>query len=372
MATSLTNDPARNTFTATPGWRPRPLAQRTREDRVAALIADPTFNPGQPAAAGTAAMPVMESVMGTGQLPPVIGPGAVAMPQPAQPSRREATPAPAPSPLLASPSGLAALVTGNRDAIAAERDFTRNIAPNLPRADLPDEVNASRQAYMDQLVATRAGMAPSQNVRDLLAAPPDLSMDAAGRPVLRQNAASVAAAVSGRTNQAMDSARVAELAQGYADSQTPQPRPGSLTLPSGRVIEGITDPTGNFRVIEPDRPARENLSDVGRLIAERDAAVAADRFDVAQIYDDRIRRMTSEGQAGGAPTTITVAGVPITIGGAPGAPAMPAPAAPSAARPTPPATPAPAPAQNFTPGQRVRQGNTVYQFDGTNWNPVAQ
>jgi hypothetical protein len=162
--------------------------------------------------------------------------------------------------------------------------------------------------------------------------------------------------------------RIARLAERANPRAPGQPSPGSLTLPSGRVIEGITDPTGNFRVIEPDRPARENLSDVGRLIAERDAAVAADRFDVAQIYDERIRRMTSDGQAGGAPTTITVAGVPITIGGA-GTPApVTTPPAPRAATPA----PAAAPAQNFTPGQRVRQGNTVYQFDGTNWNPVTQ
>lgn len=240
------------------------------------------------------------------------------------------------------PTNPGAIAAGARQAYQgaqATQQFNRQIAPNLPSALLPAEVNANRFAYLNQLAAQAAG-GPSVQTNDMLAAPAVRSTGPGGRPSLTQNPASLMAAAQGLTPQAWNQSRTAQLANAYAESQTPQPRPMSITLPSGAKVEGYTDPNGNFSRVAPAKEAAPDLTQLGKLYAERDAAVQSGRFDIAQAYDDTIKNYIAKGgKEAPVDPAAAAAFVASLMGVKPATPPAATPASP-AAQPAPAAAPA--------------------------------
>jgi hypothetical protein len=276
------------------------------------------FRPGvQPAAnIGTLADALAAQQLQAQQAPaaPASGPGAQ-LPAPVN---------------VNNPAAVAYLAQQAQSTAVNTKAFNRQIAPNLPSALLPDEVNASRYAYLNQLASAAAG-GPSVQTNDMLAAAPMLTTAANGRRTLSQNPASLMAAANGLTPQAWNQQRTTELANRYAESQTPQPRASTLSFEGGTKINILTDANGNTRVIEPPKENAPDTTQLAKLIAERDAAVQAGRFDVAQAYDDTIKNYVAKG---GKEAPMDPAAFAAALGGMMGAKptaGAPPPAAPAAA-----------------------------------------
>ena len=250
---------------------------------------------------------------------------------PAMPGQTRRTAAPLnPS----DPLGLAAFVQGQSSGYAAQENYARTIAPNLPDPSLGRDINANRIAYLNQLASQAAG-GPSVQQNDLLNYhPATRGTDKNGRPTLTQSFASLQAAMSGDTPQARAAARTAQLAAAYTASQG-QPQPMSFAMPDGTRVQGYRDPNGNFTRVTPPKTTTPSPSDLGKLYAERDAAVASGRFDVAQGYDDMIKIFISKG---GKDAPMDPAAFASALSGALG---VKSPGTPASSTP-PPAAPAPA------------------------------
>lgn len=213
---------------------------------------------GQAPAPATQPSPLLTSPQGT-TLPTL----------PAMPGQTRRTAAPLnPS----DPLGLAAFVQGQSSGYAAQENYARTIAPNLPDPSLGRDINANRIAYLNQLASQAAG-GPSVQQNDLLNYhPATRGTDKNGRPTLTQSFASLQAAMSGDTPQARAAARTAQLAAAYTASQG-QPQPMSFVMPDGTRVQGYHS-NGNFTRVTPEKSnvPRSSLGDLqydlGRAVAE--------------------------------------------------------------------------------------------------------
>jgi hypothetical protein len=161
--------------------------------------------------------------------------------------------------------------------------FNREIVPLLSSALLPDEVNANKNAALNQRISEATG-GPSVRTLDMLAAPAVRSTGPGGRMSLSQNPASLMAAASGLTPQAAAQARTMQLANSFAESQVDKPRAMSVTFADGTTEEGTLF-NGNYTPRKIEKPtAPLPRSPIGDLQADYARAVAEDRFgDAEQI-----------------------------------------------------------------------------------------
>jgi hypothetical protein len=299
----------------------------------------------------------------------------------AQQAPRPAPNAPAQMPAYIDPTNPGAIAAGAQQAYQgaqATKQFNRQIAPNLPSALLPDEVNATRFAYLNQLAAQTAG-GPSVQTNDMLSAPAVIGTGANGRPSLTQNPASLLAAAQGLTPQSWNQQRTTELANAYAESMVPQPRTSTLSFEGGTKINILTDANGNTRVIEPPKEDKPTTTQLDRYYAELDTveAAAASATDPAtkarltaraQGYQTAINNYIARGGKE-APMDFAEAGRQLRAGMLREQPAPATPATPAATAPAPQPAPAPSPATpppaNGKPysieGQNIRFTGTTAQ-----------
>lgn len=89
-------------------------------------------------------------------------------------------------------------------------------------------------------------------------------------------------------------ANIAKLVELQTPQQPRVPRPTTVTLGDGRTVQGITDPSGNFRVIEQPEPKREPETDLARARRERAALQKAGDLQGVAEYNDYIKKLSTK------------------------------------------------------------------------------